>query len=155
ALDELSAEVRTGVFQPTFDDEDVHTALERGLLEKLGNTGGKLRAGRSRNDQVATDLRLYLRDHVRGLIGLLADLETALVDQASRRLDAPAPGVTPLQRAQPVLFARPLLAHVQAFARDGHRLRDWDLRAKAWACARSWCANSTGCACCRCVMPGA
>ncbi|HUR15515.1 MAG TPA: argininosuccinate lyase [Mycobacteriales bacterium] len=129
ALDELRAEVRTGEFQPTFEDEDVHTALERGLLEKLGGLGGKLRAGRSRNDQVATDLRLYLRDHVRALVGLLADLEAALVDQAAQHLDTPAPGMTHLQHAQPVVFAHQLLAHVQAFARDVHRLRDWDLRA--------------------------
>jgi argininosuccinate lyase len=129
ALDELSAEVRTGAFQPTFADEDVHTALERGLLEKLGTLGGKLRAGRSRNDQVATDLRLYLRDHVRALVGALAGLEQALVDQAALHMDTPAPGMTHLQHAQPVLFAHQLLAHVQAFARDVHRLRDWDLRA--------------------------
>jgi argininosuccinate lyase len=129
ALDELREEVRTGGFQPRFEDEDVHTALERGLLEKLGTLGGKLRAGRSRNDQVATDLRLYLRDHARGVVALLADLEQALMDQAAQHLDTVAPGMTHLQHAQPVLFAHQLLAHVQAFARDVHRLRDWDLRA--------------------------
>ncbi len=129
ALDELRAEVRTGAFQPIVEDEDVHGALERGLLEKLGTLGGKLRAGRSRNDQVATDLRLYLRDHVRALVGLLAELEGALVEQAAQHLDTPAPGMTHLQHAQPVVFAHQLLAHVQAFARDVHRLRDWDLRA--------------------------
>ncbi len=68
ALDELSAAVTAGEFRPTVADEDVHTALERGLLERLGPLGGKLRAGRSRNDQVATDLRLYLRDHVRRIV---------------------------------------------------------------------------------------
>ncbi len=129
ALDELRAEVASGAFVATFADEDVHTALERGLLEKLGGLGGKLRAGRSRNDQVATDLRLYLRDHARLLAGQLAGLEQALVDQAAEHLDTPAPGMTHLQHAQPVLFAHQLLAHVQAFARDVHRLRDWDLRA--------------------------
>ena len=67
ALDDLAAACAAGEFTPTVEDEDVHTALERGLLERLGGLGGKLRAGRSRNDQVATDLRLYLRDHVRGL----------------------------------------------------------------------------------------
>ena len=65
ALDELAEAVAPGAFRPTVADEDVHTALERGLLERLGALGGKLRAGRSRNDQVATDLRLYLRDHAR------------------------------------------------------------------------------------------
>jgi argininosuccinate lyase len=129
ALDELRSEVADGTFRPHISDEDVHTALERGLLEKLGNLGGKLRAGRSRNDQVATDLRLYLRDHARAVVRELAGLEGALVAQAALHLDTPAPGMTHLQHAQPVLFAHQLLAHVQAFARDVHRLRDWDLRA--------------------------
>ena len=129
ALDELTDEVRSGVFRPDLADEDVHTALERGLLERLGPLGGKLRAGRSRNDQVATDLRLYLRDHARHVVSALVELEQALVDQAAQHLDTPAPGMTHLQHAQPVLFGHQLLAHVQAFARDVHRLRDWDLRA--------------------------
>jgi argininosuccinate lyase len=129
ALDELRSEVADGTFRPDISDEDVHTALERGLLEKLGNLGGKLRAGRSRNDQVATDLRLYLRDHARAVARDLSGLEAALVAQAALHLDTPAPGMTHLQHAQPVLFAHQLLAHVQAFARDVHRLRDWDLRA--------------------------
>jgi argininosuccinate lyase len=129
ALDELSTEVVDGTFRPRVEDEDVHTALERGLLEKLGSLGGKLRAGRSRNDQVATDLRLYLRDHAREVVRRLASLEEALIGQAEQHLDTPAPGMTHLQHAQPVLFAHQLLAHVQAFARDVHRIRDWDLRA--------------------------
>ena len=128
ALDELSTEVVNGEFRPRVEDEDVHTALERGLLEKLGSLGGKLRAGRSRNDQVATDLRLYLRDHAREVVRRLASLEEALIAQAEQHLDSPAPGMTHLQHAQPVLFAHQLLAHVQAFARDVQRLRDWDLR---------------------------
>ena len=129
ALQELRVEVASGAFQPRVEDEDVHTALERGLLEKLGTLGGKLRAGRSRNDQVATDLRLYLRDHARHLVAQLAALEQALVDQATEHLDTPAPGMTHLQHAQPVLFAHQILAHVQAFVRDVHRIRDWDVRA--------------------------
>src|SRR3712207_332530 len=129
ALDELRAEVVDCTFRPRVEDEDVHTALERGLLEKLGGLGGKLRAGRSRNDQVATDLRLYLRDHARLVVDRLADLEQALLDQAEQHVDTPAPGMTHLQHAQPVLFAHQLLAHVQAFARDVQRLRDWDARA--------------------------
>ena len=128
ALDELDREVADGTFTPTVADEDVHTALERGLLEKLGGLGGKLRAGRSRNDQVATDLRLYLRDHVRRLVGRVAELEHALLEQAEQHLDTPAPGMTHLQHAQPVLFAHQLLAHVQPLVRDVARLRDWDAR---------------------------
>ena len=129
ALDDLDAACQSGAFVPTVADEDVHTALERGLIERLGPLGGKLRAGRSRNDQIATDLRLYLRAHVRLLVQRLVDLETALVDVGQRHQDAPAPGMTHLQHAQPVLFAHHLLAHVQAFARDVDRLRDWDVRA--------------------------
>jgi argininosuccinate lyase len=107
----------------------VHTALERGLLERVGSLGGKLRAGRSRNDQVATDLRLYLRDHARQVVSRLVELETALIDQAEQTMHVPAPGLTHMQHAQPVLFAHHLLAHVQAFARDISRLQDWDRRA--------------------------
>jgi argininosuccinate lyase len=127
-LDDLDRDARDGSFRPGADDEDVHTALERGLLERVGVLGGKLRAGRSRNDQVATDLRLYLRDHVRQIVTRVAELESALISQAERTIDAPAPGLTHMQHAQPVLFAHQLLAHVQAFVRDVSRLEDWDRR---------------------------
>ncbi|HXW46275.1 MAG TPA: argininosuccinate lyase [Streptosporangiaceae bacterium] len=129
ALDDLGRACRDGRFRPAATDEDVHTALERGLLERAGSLGGKLRAGRSRNDQVATDLRLYLRDHARLVTARLVELENALIAQAERHLDTPAPGMTHLQHAQPVLLAHQLLAHVQAFGRDAGRLRDWDKRA--------------------------
>src|SRR3954468_1795974 len=129
ALDALEEDVRTGAFRPTIEDEDVHTALERGLLERLGSTGGKLRAGRSRNDQIATDLRLYLRVAARQLAVALLDLAEALADQADRHVDTPAPGMTHLQHAQPVSFGHQLLAHVQPLLRDVSRLRDWDVRA--------------------------
>src|SRR5579872_7355894 len=105
ALEDLDRACANGSFRPTVADEDVHTALERGLLERLGALGGKLRAGRSRNDQVATDLRLYLRDHVRLATSRLTELESALIDQAERHLGTPAPGMTHLQHAQPVLLA--------------------------------------------------
>jgi argininosuccinate lyase len=129
ALDELAEQVRRGEFRPDPGDEDVHTALERGLLEKLGALGGKLRAGRSRNDQVATDLRLYLRDHVRRIVTAVSDLETALVEQAREHAGVAMPGMTHLQHAQPVLLAHHLLAHVHALSRDVDRFRDWDRRA--------------------------
>jgi argininosuccinate lyase len=129
ALDDLAEAVRSGEFRATIEDEDVHTALERGLLERLGTLGGKLRAGRSRNDQVATDLRLYLRDAVRQIVGRVAELETALVELSDRHRDVAAPGLTHLQHAQPVLFAHQLLAHVQSFKRDVERFVDWDKRA--------------------------
>ncbi|HEY2670049.1 MAG TPA: argininosuccinate lyase [Rugosimonospora sp.] len=129
ALDDLEAACASGEFRPTVDDEDVHTALERGLLERLGALGGKLRAGRSRNDQVATDLRLYLRDHARGVAARLVELADALTEQAERHVETPAPGMTHLQHAQPITFGHQLLAHVQALLRDLDRLRDWDRRA--------------------------
>ena len=128
-LDDLAAAVQEGRFTATVADEDVHTALERGLIERLGTLGGKLRAGRSRNDQIATDLRLYLREHVRHIVSAVIGVETALLEQASRHPDVAMPGMTHLQHAQPVLLAHHLLAHVHALARDVERLQDWDRRA--------------------------
>jgi len=129
ALDDLEAACASGEFRPTVEDEDVHTALERGLLERLGALGGKLRAGRSRNDQVATDLRLYLRDRARSVATRLIELADVLVEQAQRHVETPAPGMTHLQHAQPVSFGHWLLAHVHPLLRDLDRLRDWDARA--------------------------
>ncbi|TKJ19914.1 argininosuccinate lyase [Blastococcus sp. CCUG 61487] len=129
ALRELSDEVVAGTFVAAESDEDVHEALERGLTEKLGELGGKLRAGRSRNDQIATDLRLYLRHEVRALVGELSALEGALLGLAERYADVAAPGMTHLQHAQPVLISHQLLAHAQSIARDVDRLQDWDARA--------------------------
>ncbi|MEU8812994.1 argininosuccinate lyase [Actinoplanes sp. NPDC048796] len=128
ALDDLEAACASGEFRPTIDDEDVHTALERGLLERLGTLGGKLRAGRSRNDQVATDLRLYMRDHARGVAQALVELADALTEQAANNVNTPAPGLTHVQHAQPVSFGHWLLAHVQPLLRDLDRMRDWDAR---------------------------
>jgi argininosuccinate lyase len=129
ALDALGQACRDGSFRPTVADEDVHTALERGLLERVGALGGKLRAGRSRNDQIATDLRLYLRDHARLVAARVVELATALMSQAEQHTNTPVPGMTHLQHAQPVVFGHQLLAHAQALARDLARLRDWDKRA--------------------------
>jgi argininosuccinate lyase len=128
ALDELAADVASGTFVPVPADEDVHTALERGLVEKLGALGGKLRAGRSRNDQVATDLRLFLRDHARFLSTSIVELALALASQAAQHVATPAPGMTHVQHAQPVTFGHWLLAHVHPLLRDLDRLRDWDRR---------------------------
>ncbi|MEP7055956.1 MAG: argininosuccinate lyase [Actinomycetota bacterium] len=129
ALESLDRDAADGSFRPRVEDEDVHTALERGLLERLGALGGKLRAGRSRNDQVATDLRLYLRDHVREVVRRVVELQEALIHQAQINEGVAAPGLTHLQHAQPILFAHQLLAHVHALARDVDRFRDWDDRA--------------------------
>ena len=129
SLDDLAGDVAAGRFLPTPADEDVHTALERGLVERLGVLGGRLRAGRSRNDQVATDFRLYLRAAARTLVVLVGDLQVALVDQAEALADAPAPGFTHLQHAQPVSFGHELGKHAHALARDVDRFHDWDRRA--------------------------
>jgi argininosuccinate lyase len=129
ALAKLGADVESGAFTPAPDDEDVHTALERGLIERAGpELGGKLRAGRSRNDQVATLFRMWLRDAARRIgLGVL-DVVDALVAQADAHPDAPMPGRTHLQHAQPVLLAHHLAAHAHALLRDVDRLADWDRR---------------------------
>jgi argininosuccinate lyase len=128
-LDGLAADVASGAFVPGDDDEDVHTALERGLIDRVGpDLGGRLRAGRSRNDQVATLLRMYLRDHARSVAGLVLDVAAALVGQAERHLGVAMPGRTHLQHAQPVLLSHHLLAHAWALLRDVERLQDWDRR---------------------------
>lgn len=130
ALDGLNARVESGDFVPALSDEDVHSALERGLLEIAGTElGGKLRAGRSRNDQVATLGRMYVREHSRVIAGLVLDVVDALVQQASAYPEAPMPGRTHLQHAQPVLLAHHLLAHAWPLMRDVDRLRDLDRRA--------------------------
>ena len=129
ALMALDAEIASGEFTPAVDDEDVHTAVERRLLELLGPLGGKLRAGRSRNDQVATDFRLYLRDQARAIAAGIVALQDALLVQAETHVDTIAPGFTHLQHAQPVSLGHEIAKHVHALARDIDRLRDWDERA--------------------------
>ena len=125
ALKELISEVASGAFAPIASDEDVHSALERGLTEKLGATGGVLRAGRSRNDQVTTDLRLFTIDHMLEIAQLLTQLQDAILDKANEYVDAPAPGFTHIQHAQPISFGHELAKHAQAFARDLDRIHDW------------------------------
>jgi len=130
ALNRLEADVVSGEFAPAEGDEDVHTALERGLIERAGpELGGKLRAGRSRNDQIATLVRMYLREEARHLGGLVLDIVTALIDQAEAHPNAAMPGRTHLQHAQPVLLSHHLLAHAWPLLRDVDRLIDWDARA--------------------------
>lgn len=128
-LQELDERVADGRFVPSPNDEDVHTALERGLRDLLGEElGGKLRAGRSRNDQVATDFRLYLRDNISRIIADVVALASAITTQASRYVDVAAPGFTHLQRAQPVSFGHELAKHAHALLRDVERLQDADRR---------------------------
>lgn len=128
-LDQLADDVTSGAFPPAPDDEDVHGALERGLIERVGpELGGKLRAGRSRNDQVATQFRMYLRDAIRIVTGQVLEVVDALATHASNHLGVAMPGRTHLQHAQPVLLSHHLLAHAWALARDVERLRDLDKR---------------------------
>jgi argininosuccinate lyase len=128
-LERLLTDVRSGAFGPAEDDEDVHTALERGLIERVGaEVGGRLRAGRSRNDQVATLFRMYLRDHARSVSVLVLDVVDALLEQAHQHIDVAMPGRTHLQHAQPVLLAHHLMAHAWALLRDVERWQDWDRR---------------------------
>lgn len=121
-LERLRDKVDQGGLVPDPDDEDVHGALERILVENLGlELGGKLRAGRSRNDQIATLIRMYMRDRVGEISSALLDLVQALADLASKHATAVMPGRTHLQHAQPVLFAHHLLAHAWPLVRDVER----------------------------------
>ncbi|CRM16161.1 Argininosuccinate lyase [Pseudomonas sp. 37 R 15] len=128
ALDRIGDDFAAGRLHPTLDDEDVHTFIERVLTERLGALGGKLRAGRSRNDQTANDLRLFLRDHARTIATEVLGLQQALVEQAEQHVESICPGFTHLQQAQPIVFAHHLLAHAQSMLRDVQRLVDWDAR---------------------------
>ena len=125
ALKQLQQEVSEGQFFPDPSDEDVHSALERGLTLKLGSLGGSLRAGRSRNDQVATDLRLFAIDHMLHIAEQVTALQGALLEKAHEYVDASAPGFTHLQHAQPVSFGHELAKHAHALNRDVDRIRDW------------------------------
>ena len=130
ALDRLAADVAGGTFTAADSDEDVHGALERGLLERAGTElGGRIRAGRSRNDQIATLVRMYLLDHAAVIARDLTRLIDALVSQAEAVGDAIMPGRTHLQHAQPVLLAHHLQAQAWPLVRDLERLRDWRTRA--------------------------
>lgn len=127
-LSDIEQQIEAGeaAFEP--GDEDVHTFIERLLVGRLGELGGKLRAGRSRNDQAANNLKLYLRDEARALALELLEVVEALATQAKAHVETVAPGFTHLQAAQPILFAHQLLAHAQALLRDVDRFGDWDSR---------------------------
>ena len=123
-LENVRTEIRNGqcVFGP--EDEDIHMAIERRLTRLIGPLGGKLHTGRSRNDQVALDLRLYLREILTTLVRRVQRLQQALLAQARTNLHVMMPGYTHLQRAQPVLFSHHLLAYVEMFERDKGRISD-------------------------------
>jgi argininosuccinate lyase len=120
-LEEIEGEISGGGFHFDIADEDIHLAVERRLIEKIGAAGGKLHTGRSRNDQVALDLRLYLRDGIDRMLGLLGALRQALLEVARDHTETVMPGYTHLQRAQPVSLAHHLLAYVEMLERDRQR----------------------------------
>src|SRR2546427_129481 len=123
-LKQVEKEIAGGRFRFKPAHEDIHMAIEARLTDLVGEVGGKLHTGRSRNDQVALDLRLYLRDAVKDLLAGLRQFQESLVALAQRELSVVMPGYTHLQRAQPVLFAHHLLAYVEMAERDKGRLRD-------------------------------
>jgi argininosuccinate lyase len=123
-LEQIRQEYRAGEFNPGVESEDVHFAVERRLTDLVGDTGKKLHTARSRNDQVATDVRLYLRDQIRQIQELLREFQTALVTKAEHYVDALIPGYTHLQRAQPISLAHHLLAYFEMAQRDWERLND-------------------------------
>jgi argininosuccinate lyase len=123
-LTALAGEIERGEFAFSDEREDIHTHIEHALIERLGDVGRKLHTGRSRNDQVATDVKLWVREAIDGLDRLLHDFQAALLDVAERDRDLVLPGYTHLQRAQPVLAAHYFLAYVEKFQRDRDRLAD-------------------------------
>jgi argininosuccinate lyase len=123
-LGEILAGFEAGDFPWTLDDEDVHFTIERALTRKVGDAGKRLHTGRSRNDQVATDIRLWLRDAIDQIQVILRTARVALLDQAEAHADTVMPGFTHLQAAQPVTFGHHLLAWHEMLVRDGERLVD-------------------------------
>ncbi len=121
ALREIEREIDAGRFRFNVADEDIHLAIERRLIAKIGEAGRKLHTARSRNDQVALDLRLYLRDALREVIAAVGELRSALIGLARRHVETIMPGYTHLQRAQPVSLAHHLLAYVEMLTRDRER----------------------------------
>jgi argininosuccinate lyase len=121
---QIKEEIAAGTFNWNLDDEDVHLNIEKRLTALIGDAGKRLHTGRSRNDQVATDIRLWLRDTIDVIDGLLADLLRALLDVAETHAATPLPGFTHLQVAQPITFGHHLLAYVEMFQRDRARFAD-------------------------------
>ena len=121
---QIRGEIEAGEFDWKLDLEDVHLNIEARLTQLVGDAGKRLHTGRSRNDQVATDVRLWLRDEIRAIEGLLTELQRALVEVADTHAAVILPGFTHLQVAQPVSFGHHLLAYVEMFARDAERMAD-------------------------------
>jgi argininosuccinate lyase len=123
-LEEILSEIEKGKFKFLESAEDIHMNIEKRLIEKIGETGGKLHTGRSRNDQVILDLRLYLRGETGQIIELLSRLQGVMVRLAEEHLDVIMPGYTHLQKAQPILFSHHILAYYEMLERDRERAAD-------------------------------
>ena len=123
-MTQIAGEIERGEFNWNLDDEDVHLNIEKRLTALVGDPGKRLHTGRSRNDQVATDIRLWLRDAIDTLLGLIRDFQLAVLDLAEHHADTPLPGFTHLQVAQPVTFGHHLLAYYEMTRRDAERFAD-------------------------------
>ena len=123
-MQQIRDEMAAGKFEWLLDLEDVHLNIEKRLTEIIGDAGKRLHTGRSRNDQVATDIRLYMRGAIDDITGLLRALRLALLDQAERHADTILPGFTHMQVAQPITFGHHMLAYVEMFGRDAERMAD-------------------------------
>ncbi|NVM20507.1 MAG: argininosuccinate lyase [Desulfobacterales bacterium] len=123
-LHRIALDIKKGRFEPDEAMEDIHMNIERRLVQEVGKVAQKLHTARSRNDQVALDVRMYLRDEVRGILGALTALRRSLVEFAERHIDVIMPGYTHLQRAQPVLFSHHLMAYYEMFTRDRARFKE-------------------------------
>jgi argininosuccinate lyase len=123
-LQTLLQKAEEGTLEFSVDYEDIHLNIEKMLIEEIGPLGGKLHTGRSRNDQVATDMHLYLKDHVSHIIVLIEQFQKALIEKAEANVETILPGYTHLQRAQPISFAHHLLAYFWMLERDKERFRD-------------------------------
>jgi argininosuccinate lyase len=123
-MEQILEEISTGKFEWLLDLEDVHMNIEKRLTDIVGDAGKRLHTGRSRNDQVATDVRLYLRSSIDDIVSLLRELCNALLNLAEQHVDTILPGFTHLQVAQPITFGHHLLAYVEMFSRDIERMRD-------------------------------
>ena len=127
-LNEILQDIEAGQFEFSVALEDIHMNIEARLIERIGTVGGKLHTGRSRNDQVAVDIRLYLRDEIDTILDYLQKLESSLIQQAEENLVVIMPGFTHLQTAQPLLYSHHMLAYREMIARDSSRLRDLHVR---------------------------
>ncbi|WP_211467709.1 argininosuccinate lyase [Collimonas silvisoli] len=123
-MSQIQSEIAGGKFEWLLDLEDVHLNIEKRLTELVGDAGKRLHTGRSRNDQVATDIRLYLRGAIDDISGLLRELRLALLDLAEQHADTILPGFTHMQVAQPITFGHHVLAYVEMFGRDAERMQD-------------------------------